>query len=127
MTCRVCVKMYLNRIFVTGCLRRPIPFTSPSHAGLYSAILSPRNLEPPRNLHQYLEKGYKEKHSFSPIIIEKYAFANKEEVIAYVIIGFFLHFTMISFKGSQVKIIILEGNNFSCNAVGDLSIDFFVL
>ena len=40
MTYKVCAKLYLNRICISGCLRRPIPFICRSHAGLYSAILS---------------------------------------------------------------------------------------
>ena len=40
MTYKVCPKLYLNRICSTERRRRPIPFTSRNHAGLYIAMLS---------------------------------------------------------------------------------------
>ena len=46
MTYKVCAKLYLNRIRISGCLRRPIPFISCSHAGVYSVILSQMAMEP---------------------------------------------------------------------------------
>ena len=40
MTYKVCPKLYLNRICITECLRRPIPCTSRSHVRLYIAMMS---------------------------------------------------------------------------------------
>ena len=45
-TYKVCAKLYLNRSCISACLRRPIPFISCSHAGVYSVILSQMAMEP---------------------------------------------------------------------------------
>ena len=84
-TYKVCAKLYLNRICISGCLRRPIPFICRSHAGLYSAILSQLAMK----LTSTFGKRGQGKHSFGPTVIEKIRHwcPKKEDVIAYVISG----------------------------------------
>ena len=118
MAYKVCAKLYLNRICISGFLRRPIQFISRSHAGLYNAILSQMTISPTSIFGKW-EQG--------KAILWSHYHRRNTPLISYVKRChrickqwvFFLRFLMISLKGSLFKIIILEGNNFSCNAVVD--------
>ena len=124
MTYKVCAKLYLNRIRISGCLRRPIPFISRSHAGLYNAILSQMTISPTSIFGKWgqgkalLQSHYYRTNTTLMSCVKRCHRLCHQWV-------FFYHCMIISLKGSQFKIVILEGNNLSCNKVGDFRLIFF--